>query len=153
MSTIKSVLVIQKNAVFWCLAFIGLVRYEELCRSRRGFYLPRPVHSTYSPGGTPGNSWWRCTAQFLKSWPYFRPKNVFFHTRNRASKIQTRSDLTSVIITEIRSPAKSFLKIHFEFAYYSSCLFTSAEREVKDSRRSGMYQSYHFLTRLGMQSL
>ena len=32
-------------------------------------------------------------------------------------------------------------------------LFTSAEREVKDSRRLGMYQNYHFLTRLGMQSL
>ena len=31
--------------------------------------------------------------------------------------------------------------------------FTSAEREVKVSRRSGMYQSYNFLTRLGMQSL
>ena len=30
---------------------------------------------------------------------------------------------------------------------------TSAEREVKDSRRSGMFQSYHFSTRLGMQSL
>ena len=27
----------------------------------------------YSRGGTPGNSWWRC--------PYFRPKNVIFHTR------------------------------------------------------------------------
>ena len=37
----------------------------------------------------------------------------------------------------------------------STCitLFTSAEREVKVSRRSGMYQSYNFLTRLGMQSL
>ena len=32
-------------------------------------------------------------------------------------------------------------------------IFTSAEREVKVSRRSGMYQSYNFLTRLGMQSL
>ena len=31
-------------------------------------------------------------------------------------------------------------------------IVTSAEREVEDSRRSGMYQSYHFLTRLGMQS-
>ena len=30
---------------------------------------------------------------------------------------------------------------------------TSAEREVKVSRRSGMYQSCNFLTRLGMQSL
>ena len=32
-------------------------------------------------------------------------------------------------------------------------LITSAEREVKDSRHLGMYQSYNFLTRLGMQSL
>ena len=32
-------------------------------------------------------------------------------------------------------------------------IITSAEREVKVSRRSGMYQSYNFLTRLGMQSL
>ena len=32
-------------------------------------------------------------------------------------------------------------------------IFTSADREVKVSRRSGMYQSYNFLTRLGMQSL
>ena len=32
-------------------------------------------------------------------------------------------------------------------------LVTSAEREGKDSRRSGMYQRCNFLTRLGMQSL
>ena len=31
-------------------------------------------------------------------------------------------------------------------------VFTSAEREVKVSRRSGMYQSYNFSPRLGMQS-
>ena len=37
--------------------------------------------------------------------------------------------------------------------FVTRVLFTSAEREVKDSRRSGMYQSYHFLTRLGKQSL
>ena len=34
-----------------------------------------------------------------------------------------------------------------------SAFITSAEREVKVSRRSGMYQSCNFLTRLGMQSL
>ena len=33
------------------------------------------------PGGTPGNSWWGCTARFFKSWPDFRPKNVIIHTR------------------------------------------------------------------------
>ena len=36
-------------------------------------------------------------------------------------------------------------------AVRSCCVFTSAEREVKVSQRSGMYQSYNFLTRLGMQ--
>ena len=35
----------------------------------------------------------------------------------------------------------------------SQWLVTSAEGEVKDSRCSGMYQSCHFLTRLGKQSL
>ena len=32
------------------------------------------------PGGTPGNSCWWCAARFSKSWSYFRPKNVIFHT-------------------------------------------------------------------------
>ena len=32
-------------------------------------------------------------------------------------------------------------------------IITSAEREVKDSRRSGKYQSYNFSPRMGMQSL
>ena len=32
-------------------------------------------------------------------------------------------------------------------------IFTSAELEVKDSQRSGMYQSCNFLTRLGKQSV
>ena len=38
-------------------------------------------------------------------------------------------------------------------AAIAEVFFTSAEREVKDSRRSGMYQSCNFLTRLGMQRL
>ena len=32
-------------------------------------------------GVTPGNSWWGYAALFSKSSPYFRPKNVIFHTR------------------------------------------------------------------------
>ena len=43
-----------------------------------------------------------------------------------------------------------FPKRSSEFAVF---FITSAEREVKDSRRSGMYQSCNFLTRLGKQSL
>ena len=42
---------------------------------------------------------------------------------------------------------KDFLSILYLY------LITSVQREVKDSRRLGMYQRYHFLTRLGMQSL
>ena len=42
----------------------------------------------------------------------------------------------------------------FFFTFHSPglAIFTWAEREVKDSRCSGMYQSCHFLTRLGKQS-
>ena len=39
------------------------------------------------------------------------------------------------------------------FNLSSAIIFISAEREAKDSRRSGRYQSCHFLTRLGKQSL
>ena len=33
--------------------------------------------------------------------------------------------------------------------FFSTPLITSAEREVKDSRRSGMYQSCHFFDKIG----
>ena len=36
-------------------------------------------------GGTPGNSWLGCAAWFTKSWTYFRPKHVIFHTRFQIS--------------------------------------------------------------------
>ena len=50
------------------------------------------------------------------------------------------------------TPSKINIKRGSEWGLVFS-IITSAEREVKDSRRSGMYQSYNFLTRLGMQSL
>ena len=40
-----------------------------------------------------------------------------------------------------------------ELAFFLIKIITSAEREVKVSRRSGMYQSCNFLTRWGKQSL
>ena len=45
------------------------------------------------------------------------------------------------------------LRVVFLLFLLFLAIITSAEREVKVSRRSGMYQSYNFLTRLGMQSL
>ena len=47
----------------------------------------------------------------------------------------------------------SFATDNLVLLSFSPEVITSAEREVKDSRRSGMYQSCHFLTRLGKQSL
>ena len=44
-------------------------------------------------GGTPGNLWWGCAAQFSKSWPYFIPKNVIFHTRLLTRSLKSRSIL------------------------------------------------------------
>ena len=34
-----------------------------------------------SPGVTPGSFWWGCAVCSPNPWPYFRPKNVIFHTR------------------------------------------------------------------------
>ena len=39
------------------------------------------IHFSWSREGTPRNSLCKCVARFSKSWPYFRPKNVIFHTR------------------------------------------------------------------------
>ena len=39
---------------------------------------------------------------------------------------------------------------HIYASFFIVCpLITSAEREVKDSRRSGTYQSYHFFRKVG----
>ena len=47
-------------------------------------------------GGTLRNSWWGCVARTSKCWPYFRPKNVIFHTRFQTwpAKIHTRFQIS-----------------------------------------------------------
>ena len=52
----------------------------------------------------------------------------------------------------VSGSAVAFMPVTQDY-FVTRVLFTSAEREVKDSRRSGMYQKCHFLTRLGKQSL
>ena len=45
---------------------------------------PSEICPHFKPrGSTCGNSWWGCAALLSKSWPYFRPKNVIFHTRSQ----------------------------------------------------------------------
>ena len=50
--------------------------WEALVKEVGGVLISGPM----SPGGPLRNSWWGCAARFSKSWPYFRPKNVIFHT-------------------------------------------------------------------------
>ena len=39
-------------------------------------------------GGISGNLWWGCAARLSKSWSYFRPKKVIFHTRRQTCRRQ-----------------------------------------------------------------
>ena len=39
-------------------------------------------------GGTPRNSLCGCVARFSKSWPYFRPNYVIFHTRSQTRPLK-----------------------------------------------------------------
>ena len=57
-------------------------------------------------GVTPGNSLWGCQARFPLSWPYFRPKNVIFHTCFETWPLGRNS----VIITWINVQTKKFFK-------------------------------------------
>ena len=67
--------------------------------------------------------------------------------------IHEAEDVQDLIKTEVNLVLQYSLDSYNRQNSTFSCLVTSAEREVKDSRRSGMYQSYNFLTRLGKQSL
>ena len=67
--------------------------------------------------------------------------------------IHEAEDVQDLIKTEVTLVLQYPLDCYNRQNSTFSCLVTSAEREVKDSRRSGMYQSCNFLTRLGKQSL
>ena len=67
--------------------------------------------------------------------------------------IHEAEDVQDLIKTEVNLVLQYSLDSYNRQNSTFSCLVTSAEREVKDSRRSGMYQSCNFLTRLGEQSL
>ena len=73
--------------------FITLFRTKDKTQQSRG-------------AGTPGDSWWGCAVGFLKSRPYFRPKNVIFHTR-----FQTWALGRNYAITCIRAQTKKFFKL------------------------------------------
>ena len=67
--------------------------------------------------------------------------------------IHEAEDVQDLIKTEVNLVLQYSLDSYNRQNSTFSCLVTSAEREVKDSRPSGMHQSCNFLTRLGKQSL
>ena len=64
---------------YWCLTLFGGSSHSLNCDKFRE--ILSLIHFSWSRGGTPRNSLCGCVAWFSKSWPYFRPKNVIFHTR------------------------------------------------------------------------
>ena len=78
---------------------------------------------------------------------------IFFHGVWLLGKklLTTRSNLADYTCKLNQRLMKDYKHPNTQLKFYN--LITSAERDVKDSRRSVMYQSYYFLTRLGMQSL
>ena len=65
--------------------------------------------------------------------------------------LTTRSNLVDYTCKLNQRLMKDYKHQNTQLKFYN--LITSVERKVKDSRRSVMYQSYYFLTRLGIQSL
>ena len=113
---------IEKQLDFW----------HKTCKAKQAWEgcVTATVCASYvHPVGIPRNSWWGCAVRFSKSWSYFRPKNVIFHTRfsDPASKIHTRFQTCSlrnyVVITQIREPTlwKNFLwsisNLHVTFSF------------------------------------
>ena len=67
-------------------------------------------------GSTPANFGWGCAARFAESWPYFRPRNVIFHTRFQTRPLKPipvfRPGIQAEIVinTQIRAQTKTFFK-------------------------------------------
>ena len=98
-------------------------------------------------GSTTGNSWWGCAAQFSKSWPYFRPKSVIFHTRFLTWPLGRNY----VIISKLERKQK-ILQIHYELAYFSFFLsYSFAIETIKTfiHFRSSVKTHTRFQTKMG----
>ena len=74
---------LESKTVYTCPAHAPSIQSCGVCCFLQVAWTAAQHNSMEGPGGgggTPGNSWWGCAAQFSKSWPYFRPKDVISHT-------------------------------------------------------------------------
>ena len=81
---------------------------EVLVKEVGGVLISRPR----SPGGPVRNSWWGCAARFSKSWPYFRPKNVIFHTHSQTWPLRIVSSL-------LRLEQQQNWNLHISLSFFS----------------------------------
>ena len=76
-----------------------------------------------SPGGPLRNSWWGCAARFSKSWPYFRPKNVTFHTRFQTWPLKptTHSQTwpSRIVSSLLRLEQQQNWNLHISLSFFS----------------------------------
>ena len=82
----------------------GILHLPKNTKKKYSLYYYFPWWGGEGGGkGTPGNSWWGCAAQFSKSCPFLRPKNVIFHThfqtKPRKSKPVFRPGLQAEIMS------------------------------------------------------
>ena len=94
-----------------------LIRYVLTCRHTLLYKDLFSLITHLKPvggGGIPGNLWWGCAARLSKSWSYFRPKKVIFHTRRQTCRKQK--------LCYHYLDWNASKKISFEFAYCSFLL-------------------------------
>ena len=95
-------------------------------------YMSRLFTHTSSPrgGDIPGNSWWGCAARFSKSWPYFRPKNIIFHTRFQTCPLKSIPQVSGIWIKSQQILfGWTFCKVH-SFFYVNVLHVTIRSRKV-----------------------
>ena len=117
------------------------------------FFYDRPYQCLYPEKGG-------CAKLFSE---YCDPKSLFGFGILKCSglilphRMEFYAEKTMLLGSTFSHPVTITFFLSQKVLFYCSVrwqyFITSAEREVKDSRRSGMYQSCNFLTRLGKQSL
>ena len=119
-----------------------------------------------SRGATPGNFWWWCAAQVSKFWPYFRPKNVVFHTHFQTWPLKsipafrTGVSRNYVIFTNIRTPtitSTSYITLSFLFIWnwndeYIYALASSLENHTRFQTKISGQILYSFLDQNGLKT-
>ena len=86
--------IIHVHITFAKFSFLIFTKFLDNSRfGTQHFKILRRLEPNYllnsRGGGTRGNTWWGCAARFSKSWPYFRPKHVIFHTLFRTRPLKS----------------------------------------------------------------